>query len=266
MAAARVASGAMEIRLDGRTALVTGGSKGLGRAMALAFADAGARVAIVARDRDAIDATVAEAPDQLRGFVCDLRDAAALAATHAAVVDAVGEVDILVNNAGTSASGSFEDITDEQWQADFDLKFFAAVRLVRLCLPAMKAQRWGRVINVLNIGAKAPGARTLPTTAARAAGMAMTKALASEYARDGILVNGLNTGVLVTEQWKRLHGERAPGTDFDQFLADTGKRVPIGRMGDAAEFANLACFLASDAASYITGCSINVDGGLSPVV
>ena len=96
--------------------------------------------------------------------------------------------------------------------------------------------------------------------------MAMTKSVAQEYARDNVLVNALNTGVLVTDQWHRLHGERAPDVTFDEFVESTGRSVPIGRMGDPSEFANLACFLASDAASYITGCAINVDGGLSPVV
>jgi NAD(P)-dependent dehydrogenase (short-subunit alcohol dehydrogenase family) len=181
-------------------------------------------------------------------------------------VDELGAVDILVNNAGTSAAGPFESITDDQWRDDLELKLFAAIRLVRLCLPAMRAQRWGRIINVLNVSAKAPGPRSCPTAVSRAAGMALTKSLAGEVAADGVLVNALNTGVLVTDQWHRLHEERAPDLTYEAFLERTGRAVPLGRMGDAVEFANLACFLASDAASYITGTSINVDGGLSPVV
>ena len=173
---------------------------------------------------------------------------------------------MLVNNAGTSAAGPFESITDEQWHDDLELKLLAAVRLIRLCLPAMKAQRWGRIINVLNVSAKAPGPRSCPTAVSRAAGMALTKSLATEMAPHGVLVNALNTGVLVTDQWHRLHQERAPELTFDAFVERTGQAVPLGRMGDASEFANLACFLASDAASYITGTSINVDGGMSPVV
>lgn len=255
----------MEIRLDGRVALVTGGSRGLGLAMATEFAASGARVAAVARDQAVLDAAVADL-DGVTGFTCDVRDADAIADLHELVVARLGSVDILVNNAGTSAGGAFDEVTDSDWQNDLDLKLFAAIRLIRACLPAMKDQSWGRVINVLNIGAKAPGARTTPTTVSRAAGMALTKALAAEYAPHGILFNALNTGVLVTDQWNRLHEERAPGTDFDDFIAKTGSRVPVGRMGDPSEFANLACFLASDAASYITGTAINVDGGLSPVV
>lgn len=261
----------MQIDLSGRTALITGGSRGLGLAMTRRFAQSGARVACVARDRSVLDAAVAtvnreSAGGEARAYVCDVRDAVALTGLHASVVDDLGAVDIVVNNAGTSAGGSFEDITDDQWQNDLDLKLLAAIRLIRLCLPSMKERSWGRIINVLNIGAKAPGARSCPTAVSRAAGMAMTKSVATEYAPYGILANSLNTGVLVTDQWGRLHQERSPDSTFAEFLEQTGSRVPVGRMGDPAEFAALACFLASDAASYITGTSINVDGGLSPVV
>ncbi|MEZ5409461.1 MAG: SDR family oxidoreductase [Acidimicrobiales bacterium] len=263
----------MDVRLDGRTALVTGGSSGLGRAMALEFARSGASVAIVARNAETIDEAVrlieAEAApgSKVAGVSCDVSDGAALPAAHSAAVAAVGApIDILVNNAGTSAGRPFEASSDDDWQHDLDLKFLAAVRLIRLCLPHMKEQRWGRIINVLNIGAKAPGARSTPTSVSRAAGMALTKSLASELAPHNILVNGINTGVLVTSQWHRLHQERAPELTFEAFLERQGKAVPLGRMGDPAEFANLACFLASDKASYITGTSTNVDGGLSPVI
>ncbi|MDH4074680.1 MAG: SDR family oxidoreductase [Acidimicrobiia bacterium] len=262
----------MDVRLDGRTALVTGGSSGLGRAMALEFARSGASVAILARNQVTIDEAVrliqAEAApgSEVAGLSCDVGDGAALSVAHAAAVAAVGPIDIVVNNAGTSAGRPFEASDDDDWQHDLDLKVLAAIRLIRLCLPHMKEQRWGRIINVLNIGAKAPGARSTPTSVSRAAGMALTKSLAAEYAPHNILVNGINTGVLVTSQWHRLHQERAPELTFEAFLERQGKAVPLGRMGDPAEFANLACFLASDKASYITGTSINVDGGLSPVI
>ena len=128
----------------------------------------------------------------------------------------------------------------------------------------MRDQGWGRIINTLNVGAKAASARTCPTSATRAAGLAMTKALASEFAPDGVLVNALITGLLVTHQW-RTRWEREGGDHtFEDFVATTGERIPAGRMGDAQEFANLALFLASDAASYVT--AINIDGGLTPVV
>jgi 3-oxoacyl-[acyl-carrier protein] reductase len=261
----------MDVRLDNRTAMITGGSLGLGRAMALEFARSGADVAIVGRTRatldEAVAAITAEAPSsKVLGVACDVSDGAALTAAHASVVEALGTVDIVVNNAGTSAGRPFEASDDEAWQHDLDLKLLAAVRLIRLCLPAMKEQRWGRIINVVNIGAKAPGARSTPTSVSRAAGMALTKSLAAEYAPFGILCNALNTGILLTNQWHRLHQEQMPDRPFEEFLAHRARAVPLGRLGDPSEFANLACFLASDKASFITGTAINVDGGMSPVV
>ena len=261
----------MDVRLDGRVALITGGSLGLGRAMAAEFARSGARVAIVARTEATLAEAVAEiavdvGETTVTGFACDVADGEALEAMHAEVVAELGNIDILVNNAGTSAAMPFMSAGDDVWARDIELKLMAAVRLSRLCIPAMQEQSWGRIINVLNIGAKAPGAKSTPTSVTRAAGMALTKALAGEMAPHGILVNALNTGVLVTNQWHRMHSERAPEKTFDEFIESMGARVPVGRMGEAREFANLACFLASDHASYVTGTSINIDGGLSPVV
>ncbi|MFN0091642.1 MAG: SDR family NAD(P)-dependent oxidoreductase [Acidimicrobiales bacterium] len=259
----------MDIRLDGRRALITGGSAGLGLAMAKTFARSGAAVAIAARRHDVLEAARAEiaaAGGPVHAVAADVSSPADCERAFRSSVDALGGVDILVNNAGTSAAGAFEAVTDEEWQADLDLKLFAAIRLCRLALPAMRAQRWGRIINVLNIGAKTPGRGSAPTTVTRAAGMALTKVLAGEAAADGVLVNALCTGVLVTEQWGKLHQRRGGELGFEEFLERTGRAVPIGRMGDPQEFANLACFLASDAASFVTGCAINVDGGASPVV
>lgn len=261
----------MDVRLDNRIALITGGSLGLGRAMASEFARSGASVAIVSRRQEVIDEAVdsiaAEAPNvAVRGYSCDVRDSEAITATHSAIVAELGPVDILVNNAGTSAAKPFLKVTDEDWYNDLDLKLMAAVRLNRLCIPAMLDKGWGRIINVLNTAAKAPTPRSAPTSVSRAAGMALTKALAGELAPHGVLVNALNTGILVTDQWHKMHERLAPEKTYEEFLESSGNQVPIGRMGDASEFANLACFLASDLASYVTGTSINIDGGLAPVV
>ena len=261
----------MELRLYGRTALITGGSRGLGRAMAETFAAAGASVAVVARDQATIDETVAALrdanPDGAHvGVSADMSDATAVEQAYDAAVAGCGQIDVLVNNAGTRMAKPFLDVSDDDWLHDFDLKFFAAVRLSRLCLPHMRDQGWGRILNTLNSAAKAPGANSCPTSVARAAGMALTKSMASEFAADGVLVNALNTGLLVTHQWETQYEGQDRFDDFDEFVAATGKRIPAGRMGDAQEFANLALFLASDAASYVTGTAINIDGGLSPVV
>lgn len=260
----------MDLRLDGRTALITGGSRGLGRAMAETFAAAGASVAVVARDLDALSDTLtalqAANPGAAHTAIsADVRQASEVARAHAEAVAACGQIDILVNNSGTSNARPFLDISDDDWQDDLDLKLFSAVRLCRLCIPHMRSQGWGRIINSLNVGAKAAGAQTCPTSASRAAGLAMTKALASEFAPDGVLVNALITGLLVTHQWQTRWEREGHDTTFEEYTAEVGKRIPAGRMGDPQEFANLALFLASDAASYVTGAAINIDGGLTPV-
>ena len=144
----------------------------------------------------------------------------------------------------------------------------AAVRLCRNALPAMKQRKWGRIINVLNIGAKAPRAGGAPTVVSRAAGLALTKVLASDGAPHNVLVNALMVGLIKSGQWERAFAEADNSGDYEVFvqgMADD-RNIPLGRIGETEEFANLACFLASDQASYITGTSINVDGGASPVV
>jgi 3-oxoacyl-[acyl-carrier protein] reductase len=224
----------------------------------------------LARRPDVLEDARASIATSARGKIvtvsCDVSKADEIVRAHAAVMERLGRIDIVVNNAGTSRTGTFESITDEIWQEDLDLKLFAAVRLIRLAWTGMKERRWGRVINVLNIGAKAPRVESCPTVVSRAAGMALSKVLAGEGAPHGILVNALLVGQIVTEQVKNRH--RLSGTDesLEEFIAKTGIAVPLGRMGTAEEFANVACFLASDNASYVTGTAINVDGGSSPVV
>ncbi|MEK9725550.1 MAG: SDR family oxidoreductase [Rhodospirillaceae bacterium] len=185
---------------------------------------------------------------------------------YAAAVDAMGQVDVLVNNAGSSARMPFAEVSDELWQSDLDLKLFAAIRLCRLAVPPMRARKWGRVINVLNTGAKAPPAQGAPTAVTRAAGMALTKVMAAEAVVDNVLVNALLVGRIESDQWERRHAAENKGRALADFYAEMGKGLPLGRLGTAEEFANAACFLASEQGSYIAGVALNVDGGLSPVV
>jgi len=260
----------MDIRLNGRSAVITGGSKGLGLAMAQRFAASGADVAILARNPD----TLAEAKQQIqagaKGKVAavsaDVSKAADIRRAYDAVMSELGKIDILINNAGQGIRGPSEELTDEMWQADLDLKLFAQIRLSRLVFPQMKQRRWGRIINVLNLGAKAPGPDSAPTSVSRAAQMAFSKVLSGEGAPYNILVNSLHVGIIVTDQIVRRHSREGANVSLEDFIAQAGRGVPLGRMGRAEEFANIACFLVSDAASYVTGCAINVDGGRSPVV
>ena len=184
----------MEISLSGRSAIVTGGSKGIGFAIGKRFAESGGDVAIVARGREALDEAVSQIKAGTNAHVVgiqgDVGKAEDVQRAYDEAMAAFGKVDIMVNNAGTSRAGPFEAMSDELLQEDLELKLFAAVRFCRLVMPQMKERKWGRIINVLNIGAKAPRAASAPTSVSRAAGMALTKALASEYAPYNILVNG----------------------------------------------------------------------------
>jgi 3-oxoacyl-[acyl-carrier protein] reductase len=260
----------MEIRLDGRSAVVTGGSKGLGLAIAEEYAKSGADVAILARDQgtlaEAKQKIAAGAPGRkIAAISCDVSKAADIKKAYDQVMSEFGKVDIFVNNAGQSTRGPSEQITDEQWQADFDLKLFAQVRFARLLFPQMKERRWGRIISVLNIGAKAPGPDSAPTSISRAAQLAFTKVLSMEGAPYNVLANSLHVGVIVSDQIVRRHQREGANISLDEMIAQAGRSVPLGRMGRAEEFASVATFLASDAASYVTGTSINVDGGRSPI-
>jgi NAD(P)-dependent dehydrogenase (short-subunit alcohol dehydrogenase family) len=258
----------MEIKLTGRTAVITGGSKGLGFAIAKTFAEAGADVAILARRQGPLDeaaaAIRARSGREVVAIPCDVRRVDDIEVAFARATQAFGHVDILVNNAGTSNAHPFETVTDAQWQEDLDLKLFAAIRLARLVWPQMKERKWGRIINVLNTSAKAPRPASVPTSVTRAAGMALTKVLAGEGAPYGILVNAMLVGFIESDQW--VQRAARSGVPLEDFLANMGKEIPLGRVGTAQEFANMACFLASDAASYITGTAINVDGNRCPVV
>ncbi|MGE0718006.1 MAG: SDR family NAD(P)-dependent oxidoreductase [Alphaproteobacteria bacterium] len=259
----------MEIRLDGRVALITGGSTGLGRAMAEMFAASGAEVAIVARRPEPLEAAraaIAAAGGTAHAIAADVATADGCTAAWREATARFGRVDILVNNAGQSATAPFETIDDAVWQADLDLKLFAAIRLTRLAFPDMKARKWGRVINVLNTHAKAPGGGSAPTSVSRAAGMALTKVLANEGAPHNVLVNAMLVGQIDSDQWVRQHARLGSNLTYEEFLAQKGKPIPMGRVGRADEFASVACLLVSDAGGYVTGTAINVDGGRSPVV
>jgi NAD(P)-dependent dehydrogenase (short-subunit alcohol dehydrogenase family) len=258
----------MEISLKGRAAIVTGGSKGIGYAIATRFAADGADIAILARTREtlyeAVKAIKVSAKGRVVGVQADVSVAADIQRAYEEVMKAFGQVDIVVNNAGTSRNGAFEKLTDDILQKDLEDKLFAAVRMIRLVAPQMKERRWGRIINVLNIGAKAPRPNSMPTSVSRAAGMAMTKALSQEFAPFNVLVNAMLVGFIEADQ--HVQAAKRTNVPLADYIKAREKEIPLGRIGKAAEFANLACFLVSDAGAYITGTAINVDGGRSPVV
>ena len=260
----------MQMQMNGKAAIITGGSLGIGRAIAKRFLGAGGNVALAARRPEVLQEAKAELEALGRGKVVSIAaDVSKLEDCRFAFMRAeaeLGKVDVLVNNAGTSQRGAFESISDELWHSDLDLKLFAQIRLSRLALPGMKARRWGRIVNVLNTVAKAPPAEGAPTAVSRAAGMALTKIIAGEGAKHNVLCNALLVGRIESDQWVRRHAGEQHNQTIEEYYAAMGKSLPMGRLGTAEEFANAALFLASDAGSYINGTALNVDGGLCPVV
>ena len=254
----------MDLELDGRAVLITGGTDGLGLALARRLVAEGARVAVCGRDERRLDATrEALAPGDPFVAQVDVTDGPALDAFVDATADRFGRLDGIVSNAGRAMAVPVVESTDEQWQSDFELKVLAAARLARR--GSMHLERGGAIVNVLAISAKAPDANTTPTSASRAAGLALTKALSRELGPRGIRVNAVLIGLVQSGQWER----RAAATgvkivDFYESTAHTA-RVPLGRFGLADEFADLCTFLLSARASYVTGTGINLDGGLSLV-
>lgn len=262
----------MEIDLSGRTALVTGGSLGIGRAIAERFARSGADVVIVARRQDVIDRAVSElspvAKGRIVGYSCDVSRDADIDRVFARISGEVGAIDILVNNAGSSKRSPFLEMSRDMLSTDLDLKLYAAVRFAQLAVPQMRRNRWGRILNIVTVTSKAPGAASGPTTLSRAAGMALIKAMSQEFATDNILVNGLCIGIIESDQWVREHAEKFSHLPYEDYLAQKARDngIPLGRLGKAEEVANVACFLASEAAGYVTGAAINIDGGKCPVL
>jgi len=256
----------LDLGLTGKIAIITGGSDGLGRAAAERLAREGAKVAIGARRKDHLERAAEEIRKSTGGEVlaqvCDVTKSAQVESLVNAVVARWGGVDILLNNAGTSAAAGFEQLDDAAWLADLDLKLMGAVRFCRLVIPHMKKRGGGRIVNVTTVGGKAPAPRALPTSVSRAAGINLTKSLANEFAKDRILVNTICIGLVRTAQISA----RAKG-DLEAFYRDLGeKRVPVGRVAEAAEFGDLVAFLVSERAGYITGTAVNFDGGMSFVV
>jgi NAD(P)-dependent dehydrogenase (short-subunit alcohol dehydrogenase family) len=260
----------MELGLTGRRAVVTGGSKGIGLEVAKELVREGASVAICARNAD----EVAAAAEELRALggkvhdqVVDVTVPEQVTDFIAAAAEALGGIDILVNNAGAAHPGTFETLTDEDWHGDLDVKLFSQIRCTRAALPHLRQSPAPRVINVNAVYAKYPDPKFFATTVNRAACLNLNKALAIQYGPEGILVNSVNIGFVVTPQWQNIRSKRAPELSQEEFFTGlAAEEVPLGRFGDVSEVSGLIAFLASDRASYITGTSIDVAGGMGKYV
>jgi NAD(P)-dependent dehydrogenase (short-subunit alcohol dehydrogenase family) len=258
----------MELELAGKAVLITGGTDGLGQALATQLATEGAAVAVCGRDEDRLRAAE-EAVQAAGGDVLAQRADVSRVEDLQAFVDAAvarwGRIDGVVHNAGRASAGTIEKVDDATWEADIELKLMAAVRLTRLALPQLRSSR-GAVLFTLALAAKAPGGGSEPSSVTRAAGMALMKALSKELAPDGIRVNAVLIGLIESGQWARMAAGAGTSLEafYDRFAQDA--HIPLGRFGRASEFADLGCFLLSSRASYLTGTAINLDGGLSPAV
>lgn len=261
----------MDLGLRGRRAVVTGGTKGIGRAVVEELLTEGAAVAFCARNADEVKAAEEEllggGDVTVAGWATDVTDPAAVQDFIDAAADKLGGVDVLVNNAGAAHPGNFETLTDEDWRGDLDVKLFSQIRCTRAVLPHLRQSAAPRVVNVNAVYAKYPDPNFFATTVNRAACLNLTKALAQQYGPERILVNSVNIGFVVTPQWENIRRRRAPDSTQEEFFAELARtEVPLGRFGSVDEVSGIVTFLASDRASYITGASIDVAGGMGKYV
>jgi 3-oxoacyl-[acyl-carrier protein] reductase len=264
----------MDLGLKDRIVLVTAASAGIGRAAAEAFAREGAKLSLCARRAGPLEATAAALRAahgvEVLSLPCDLADAAQVDALVARTVDHFGTVHVLVNNAGGPPPGRSEQVTDADWQRAFDLTLMSAVRTTRAVLPHMRRQRWGRVVNVSSYSVKQPIADILLSNALRLGVAGWAKTLAGEVARDNVLVNTVGPGWTRTDRVTQMLESRArasgtggaPVISAAEAEAAIVRNVPIGRLGEPGEIADVIVFLASERASFVTGTFLAVDGGV----
>ncbi len=264
----------MDLGLRDKVAIITGGSDGIGKAAALSMAQEGASVVIVARRQEVLDQAEREiltaTEGQVMSISADVTDPGTAKSLVESTLNKYGRLDILVNNAGQSMAKPFEDVSQDDWEFDFELKVWGAVRLIQESIPEMRKVGGGRIINVTNLGGRTPGPASMPTSISRAAGIAITKGLSKDLASDNILVSTVCIGLIKSGQHQRRYDVRVqsePDLSIDTFydqLADG--RVPLGRVGEAEEAGDVIAFLASERASFLTGIAVNLDGGASAVV
>jgi 3-oxoacyl-[acyl-carrier protein] reductase len=257
----------MELGIRGKVAMVAAGSKGLGRATALALAAEGCAVSVCGRGAEALAATRADLEALgVPAFTAavDVSKAGDLQCWHEGTVAALGPVDILITNTGGPKAATFADLSDEDWAAGVDSTLMNVVRLVRLVLPGMRARKWGRIVHITSLVAKQPLPLLTISSTLRAGLSGLTRTLAVETARDGITVNALLPGHVMTDRQTHLAEVKAAadGLSVAEHLARAAASIPAGRIGNPEEIGAVIAFLCSAPASYLTGQSLLVDGGL----
>ena len=259
----------MDLGLKGKTALVTGGSKGIGRAVAKTLAAEGARVVICSRDASALKQAATDIERETGGRVetvpGDLSQPSEVSRVAADALTRLGRLDILENNAGAIKGGDFLATPDEEWLNGWSLKLMGYIRMAREVLPHMQRQGGGRIINVVGAAARNPATTYMMGGTANAALINFTKALADLGARSKVLVTGVSPGPVKTERWDNLMAQQAKAASQETavYVEERSREFPLGRIALPEEVADVVCFLASERASYLTGITITVDGGIT---
>ncbi|MFZ0664340.1 MAG: SDR family oxidoreductase [Acidimicrobiales bacterium] len=257
----------MELGLNGKSAVVTGASRGIGAATVLGLAAEGVKVACCSRnvaEFKELSEQGSELSGSIHPFEADLTDPEQLEEFMKGAEAAVGAPDILVNGVGASPSRNFLYMTDEEWLEGFNVNLMTAVRCTRRVIGGMRKKKWGRIIMVSSGAAKSPSAPLIDYSAAKAGMLSVAKSLARKYGSDQILVNSVLPGLIRTDMWERTAAEIADstGATIDGVFEERGARVPLGRFGTSGEVADLIVYLASDRAAYVNGAAIDIDGGL----
>lgn len=251
-----------------KVAVITGSSRGIGRQTAEEMLKLGAKVMLVARGKEDLNQAIQELSSygEVSGVIKDVQDKDSGEVIVKETVKRFGQLDIVVNNAGGSFAESFEDVDLPDWQNDIDLKLSAAVKLSKAALPYLKESQHGCILNLTAISGKAPAANTSPTSVSRAAGLALTKTMSKDLGQYGIRVNAVCIGLVKSDQIEKRWQREAPDMSWEEYAVTGRDNIPLGRIGETKEAANVITFLCSDAASYVSGTTVNIDGGASAVL
>ena len=256
----------MDLEITGRVAMVAAGSKGLGKACAKALLKEGAKVSICARNQVELDQTASELSEcgEIITFVADVSSLSALQLWHQDTVVKLGPVDILVTNTGGPAVSKFMSLTDDQWHSGVESTLMNVVRLTRLVIPEMQKRKWGRIIHLTSLVAKQPREELTISSTLRAGLSGLTKTMSNEFGLSGITVNAILTGHVMTDRQLHLADIKSAerGITHEQYFTEQAAQIPVGRLGVPREVGDVVAFLASERASYLTGVSLQVDGGM----